>query len=477
MRRVWLLAGLVFLAGCDNSLFKAHADVAAEAAGQDLTSERLAAIMGDAKGIRITRDAAEMVSNIWIDYTLFSQAVAEGTVPTDSTSIAEAMWAKIAEIRGSRWFDTLVARRATASPADADRFYAADSARVLQHILFRVEPSAEPPVKAKAKREAEAALARIRAGADFGLLATELSGDPGSARDSGYYPPTPRGTFVTAFDSAGWALGPGAVSGVVETPFGYHLIKRPGQQQAQARILAFLETQAGAQMDSLYRDSLAQARDLKVSGDAPALIRGAVTDPQSAATSSKTVASWKGGKFSQGDLMRWIYALPPQAVSQANEAPDEQLAQFARLLAENELLLREAADQGIGLTPLEWQGMQQDYQAEIDTLKQILGLGYDVTDTSITKDERSKVAALKMEQYFDGLVKGTSRVRRLPAPLSNILRKRGDWDIHEAGLTRAVELAEGAKGSDSTGAPAPAGPGMQPAPGAPPLTPDTGAGK
>ncbi len=475
MRRVWLLAGLVFLAGCDNSLFKAHADVAAEAAGQDLTSERLAAIMGDTKGIRITRDAAEMVSNIWIDYTLFSQAVARGTIPTDSASIAEAMWARIAEIRGSRWFDTLVARQATARPADADRFYAADSARVLQHILFRVEPSAEPPAKAKARRAAEATLARIRAGADFGSLATELSGDPGSARDSGYYPPTPRGTFVTAFDSAGWALGPGEVSGVVETPFGYHIIKRPTQQQAQARILNYLQTAAGAQVDSLYRDSLARVRDLKVSGDAPALIRGAVTDPQGAANSSKTVASWKGGKFTQGDLMRWIYALPPQAVSQANQAPDEQLAQFARLLAENELLLREAAEQGIGLTPDEWQTMQQEYRAEVDTLEVVLGLGQDVTDSSVAKDERSKVAALKMEQYFDGLVKGTSRVRRLPAPLSTILRKQGKWKINEAGLTHAVEIAEAAKGPDSTAAPAPGG--MQPAPGAPPLAPDSGAGK
>ncbi|MGH7656967.1 MAG: hypothetical protein ACREL6_01945, partial [Gemmatimonadales bacterium] len=94
MRRVWLMAGLVFLAGCDSSLFQAHADVAATAEGQKLPSERLAAIMSNTKGMRFTPEAAELVANIWVDFTLFSQAVAAGELPEDSTAIANAMWAQ-----------------------------------------------------------------------------------------------------------------------------------------------------------------------------------------------------------------------------------------------------------------------------------------------------------------------------------------------------------------------------------------------
>ena len=46
-------------------------------------------------------------------------------------------------------------------------------------------------------------------------------------------PPSPKGRFVPAFDSVGWLLQPGEVSGVVETPFGYHIIKRPTLDEAR----------------------------------------------------------------------------------------------------------------------------------------------------------------------------------------------------------------------------------------------------
>ena len=87
------------------------------------------------------------------------------------------------------------------------------------------------PARDEARRKAQATvLARLRAGADFGALALTESQDLGSARDSGYLPPSPRGKFVTAFDSAAWALPPGGLSGIVETPFGYHIIRRPGPE-------------------------------------------------------------------------------------------------------------------------------------------------------------------------------------------------------------------------------------------------------
>src|SRR5687767_2016584 len=218
------------LAACSGfrDLFSAHADVAAEAGVQRLTPERLSQIMSSGKGIRPNLEAATFVSSVWVDYALFAQAVADGKLPLDSASIAQAVWPQLAELRGGHWHDSLMARRSDIPPNAADSVYKENQVRILQHILFRVPPNAVPEVRNVARKKAEGTLARIKRGADFGQVASQLSEDPGSKQDRGFLPPSPKGRFVGAFDSVGWALAPNAVSGVVETPFGYHIIKRPG---------------------------------------------------------------------------------------------------------------------------------------------------------------------------------------------------------------------------------------------------------
>src|SRR5207253_355652 len=113
--------------------------------------------------------------------------------------------------------------------AAADSAYRAGTVRVFQHILIRVPPSAVPMVEEQQKKKAEGVLRQVAAqgGAGFGQLARRYSEDPGSKARGGYLPATPRGQFVPAFDSAAWALAPGGLSGVVRSPFGFHIIRRP----------------------------------------------------------------------------------------------------------------------------------------------------------------------------------------------------------------------------------------------------------
>jgi hypothetical protein len=156
MRRITLRIGAigalaaVSLAGCSNfrDLFSAHADVAAEAAGTELSAVRLAGILAGAGGRqRITREAGDFVAGTWVDYALFGQAVAEGKLPTDSASIAEAVWPELSELKGTHYHDSLMARRTELSDSAADSVYHQPEMRVLQHILFGVKPNApaDPP--------------------------------------------------------------------------------------------------------------------------------------------------------------------------------------------------------------------------------------------------------------------------------------------------------------------------------------------
>jgi hypothetical protein len=477
MRRLFLVAGLLAAAGCSNfrDLFSAHADVAAEAAGQTLTTDRLAEMLGRAKGAQLTRETADFMASVWTDYTLFAQAVAADKIEMDSAALAEVLWPEIAEAKGAHWYDTLVARRTHLAPAVADSVYRADSVRVFQHILFTAQPTATAEERATARRSAERTLTQVRGGANFGLLASQLSGDPGSRRDEGYMPPAPRGAYVTAFDSAGWRLASGQVTGVVETPFGYHIIRRPAVDEVRQRILAWLGQDASRRLDSIYMDSLGITNGLEISDQAPALMRAALEDREGKKHSKKALVTFKSGDpLTVADFLRWLGALPPQFATQVREAPDDQLKQFARALATNQLLLRQADSAGIALSPVEWQALEQGYGFQVDSLRMSIGLGADVTDSTIPPAERSKLAALRVETFFNELLEGRARLRPLPSTLAQVLRDREGNRTYPAGLQRAVELAEAAKaaeGAPAAGGPQPTAPGatIQPAPGGAPV--------
>ena len=445
MRRLVVLALGAVVLGCGSSrdLFTAHPEVAAEAGGQELRVERLADWLTRIKGVPLTNEAAGFVAGLWVDYTLFAQTAVNSDALQDSAVVAEVLWPEVAELVGTRWHDTLMARSSRTAAAAPESLYAGNDVRLLQHILFRVDRSADPPTKAGVRKKAENALTRAKGGANFGALATQLSEDPGSRGNQGYYPPAPRGKFVPAFDSAGWSLAPGAISGIVETPYGFHIIRRPPLAEVRGQFTAYAEQQAGVRLDSLYLDSLATSRELEVRSEAPKLMRAALEDREAARTSDEKLATYKGGGFTVAQFVRWVNALGPQYALQLSESPDSSLTEFARIIAQNTLLLREAEAAGIRLSAEEWKQLADRHRAAVDTMRSTLGLyGAEVTDSAATAADRNRVVALKLDEYFDRIARGEARPRPLPPPLSGLLRDRGEFRLHPAALSRAVEIAK-----------------------------------
>jgi peptidyl-prolyl cis-trans isomerase C len=94
-----------------------------------------------------------------------------------------------------------------------------------KHILIRPADSNDPnQAKAQAEIKAKNLLKQLQAGADFNDLAKQHSACP-SGKNGGDLGMQDRGTFVPEFEKAAYALKPGQLSDIVQTNFGFHIIK------------------------------------------------------------------------------------------------------------------------------------------------------------------------------------------------------------------------------------------------------------
>lgn len=131
-----------------------------------------------------------------------------------------------------------VGKDVTITDAEAREFYESNPEMFQQpekvrasHILIKAKPDAKQSEKDAARKKLEGIQEKVKAGEDFGKLAKTHSEGPSGTKggDLGFFG---RGQMVKPFEDVAFALKTGEVSDIVETRFGYHLIKGTDKQKA-----------------------------------------------------------------------------------------------------------------------------------------------------------------------------------------------------------------------------------------------------
>jgi peptidyl-prolyl cis-trans isomerase C len=169
-----------------------------------------------------------------------------------------------------RLVDKEVGEKVTVSDKETKAYYDANQESFKEpeqvrasHILIKVDPKADASQKVEARKRVEEVQERLKKGEEFSALAKEFSQCPSSAKggDLGYFR---RGQMVKPFEEVAFALKPGELSDIVETKFGYHLIKvmdkkAPGTasyQEVKPRIEQKLKREKFQKAFSLYVEKL-----------------------------------------------------------------------------------------------------------------------------------------------------------------------------------------------------------------------------
>jgi parvulin-like peptidyl-prolyl isomerase len=122
------------------------------------------------------------------------------------------------------YLEAALAANAEVSDAEVEKAYQEDKTATVRHILLLTQGKSSSE-KAEIRKKMEGILARARKGEDFAALAQEYSEDPGSKDKGGLYEDFSRGKMVKPFDDAAFSVPVGQISGIVETTFGYHILK------------------------------------------------------------------------------------------------------------------------------------------------------------------------------------------------------------------------------------------------------------
>jgi hypothetical protein len=449
------LLGVVSLSstGCDGfaEAMTSHTDILARAGGHELTIDEAAAMIAPQDRVAAQPQLAQVVdavANLWVDYTLLATAAAQ-----DSTlqNVDVDLWMQprlqqelVWRLRGKViQVDTAITDEELRAEWEREQTGVQVRAR---HILLRM-----PTDATQAQRDSVAALAsqlrdRARGGEDFATLAQTFSADGSSSQggDLGFFT---HDQMVAPFSDAAFALQPGEISDVVETPFGLHIIK-----VEERKTQDFDEVKESFRMTALQRRE-AQAEEQYITGlTEPLNIEvqdGAVQNAKEMASkpnmqlrgraASRPLVRYEDGALTAAEFLDIVRAsFSPEQRGQMAAATDDQIKQVLEGLTRNEILIAQAEEEDIRFTEAEQDSVRRQVQASLAMAARQAGL---VSIQPQDGETMHQAVERRVKTFLEAIMRGEQNLIPLGV-IGFALREQYDGQVFDRAIDATVAKIE-----------------------------------
>jgi hypothetical protein len=271
----------------------------------------------------------------------------------------------------------------------------------VRHILFMSERWRSPAERAAAKAKAERALALVKGGADFAETAAKLSEEPGAAGRQGLLKPGRKGDWVDEFWNAASALQVGEISPVVETQYGYHVLRLENRTivpfaEARSRVALEVAGQIGDPAAALKAWTDSVGPEVSVSAD------GLATATKPSPDDATTLARWPGGSLT---LRAYLSFAASQPASWSSGGLGSDLGRFRASvedLARRRMALDEAGRRNLDVPEGTQAQLERAWADSVYQWSASLGFAYGLGPAGVAK---AALAALGNAGQQAGLVR------------------------------------------------------------------------
>jgi len=467
MRKMFVVVAMSagMLTACDSfgQAVTSHTDVLARAAGHELTVTQAASLVAPYRDVPAQRDVVDALANLWVDYTLLAAAAAQDSLfrtvdlePLLRPSMDQWMVWKLRE---------KVIQVDTALTDDELRALYEQQGVGLQvrarHILLQMPADATPALRDSVTALANELQRRASGGEDFATLARSFSQD-GSAQQGGDLGFFGRGQMVPDFENAAFALQPGQVSGVVQSPFGLHIIKLEERQQtpfeeAGEEFRATARQERESKAEETYITSLTDTMSIEVQEGSAATAREIARTPGMdlrGRAANRAFVRFKGGAVTASEFLAVARTWPAQMRGQFDAATDEQIVQVLVGLARNEVLVNEALRNDLSVTEVEADSLREQMRFNLRIAAVNAGL------TSIQPQEgetSSQAIDRKVTGFIEALLKGEQQAYPL-GQVSFVLRSQYKGEVFDRAFDAVVARIEAQRPPEAMPTPLPTPP-------------------